>query len=150
MRVLRGVRSWYVVREYYYITRKPTNQPTQVRTAALEDKSTACRMLACFVADMKETYNPYVDATMRIVAPLSKDSCYDDIRLACLASLPDMLKIVRCVRARSARILIVSLKYYEQHCITHRFDWAVRLSSKDSHNSLHLLCNTFWKVFKMI
>ena len=106
-------------------------------------------MLACFVADMKETYNPYVDATMRVVAPLSKDSCYDDIRLACLASLPDMLKIVRYVLEPYKRIFL-SYRSYEQHCITHRFDWAARLSNKDSHNSLHLLCNTYWKVFKMI
>ena len=70
-------------------------QAVMVRTAALEDKAIACRMLACFVADMKDVYNPYVDTTMRILAPLSKDSCFDDIRLASLASLPDMLKIVR-------------------------------------------------------
>ena len=30
--------------------------------------------------------------------------------------------VVRCVRARSARILIISLKYYEQHCITHSYE----------------------------
>ena len=31
-------------------------------------------------------------------------------------------KSVRGVRARSTRILIISLKYYEYHCITHEFE----------------------------
>lgn len=32
-----------------------------VRTESLEDKATACRMLACFVQDMKGAFRPYVD-----------------------------------------------------------------------------------------
>jgi len=36
------------------------------------------------------------------------------------------LKIVRSVRARSARILITSLKYYECHCITQSYHYTLK------------------------
>ena len=99
-------------------------------------------MLACFVADMKETYNPYVDATMRVVAPLSKDSCYDDIRLACLASLPDMLKIVRYVLEPYKRMFIVSLTNITNNTVSLTGSTGRPVSATKTHTTLYICCAT--------
>ena len=66
-----------------------------VRTDALEDKAVAVRMLACFISDMGTAFLPYVDQAMAVMGPLAVDSCFDDIRLAALAALPDLVKVLR-------------------------------------------------------
>jgi hypothetical protein len=66
-----------------------------VRTEALEDKATACKMLACFVADMQGAFAPYVDQTVAVLGPMIVDAMFDDIKLASIAAMPDLLRVAR-------------------------------------------------------
>ena len=46
--------------------------------------------------DMKGAFRPYVDQTVNILAPLIKEALFDDIRLAAVACMPDLLRAARC------------------------------------------------------
>lgn len=65
-----------------------------IRTSALEDKATACTMLACFIAELRGGFLPYVQPVVELMVPLLKFFYHDECRTAAASCMPDL---VRCL-----------------------------------------------------
>mmetsp|Transcript_5010 Transcript_5010/g.15027 ORF Transcript_5010/g.15027 Transcript_5010/m.15027 type:complete len:1089 (+) Transcript_5010:98-3364(+) len=66
-----------------------------IKTSALEDKATACSMIACFVGELKGGFIRYVESVATLMVPLLKFYCQDDCRIAAAQCLPDLLVCVQ-------------------------------------------------------
>lgn len=64
-----------------------------IRTSALEDKATACTMLACFIAELRGGFFPYVEQVAKLMVSLLKFFYHDECRTAAASCMPDL---VRC------------------------------------------------------
>ena len=62
-----------------------------IRTAGLEEKTTACQMLVCYARELKEGFSEYAEEVVKITVPLLKFYFEDDIRIAAAESLPYLL-----------------------------------------------------------
>ncbi|DBA01359.1 TPA: hypothetical protein N0F65_001598 [Lagenidium giganteum] len=65
-----------------------------IRTSVLEEKATACQLLASMVADLEGAFLPYAEQVTQVLAPLMTDSVHSDIRSAAINS---MAALVKCV-----------------------------------------------------
>ena len=52
-----------------------------IKTAGLEDKSTACQMLVCYARELKEAFADYTEEVAKIMVPLLKFYFHDNILL---------------------------------------------------------------------
>ena len=50
-----------------------------IRTAGLEEKSTACQMLVCYARELKEGFAAYTQEVVNIMVPLLKFYFHDGI-----------------------------------------------------------------------
>ena len=50
-----------------------------IKTAGLEDKSTACQMLVCYARELKEAFADYTEEVAKIMVPLLKFYFHDNI-----------------------------------------------------------------------
>ena len=75
-----------------------SDRRVQVKTSALEEKATACRMIALLVSDLKEAFFPFAEQSASVLLPLMlfKETLNDDIRMHAMHAVPH---IVRCVKA---------------------------------------------------
>ena len=62
-----------------------------IRTAALEEKATACSMLCCYADELKEGFWPYVERSLKILVPLLK-YFHEDVRKAAVSAMPEMFR----------------------------------------------------------
>ncbi|CAG2257042.1 IPO5 [Mytilus edulis] len=62
-----------------------------IRTAGLEEKTTACQMLVCYARELKEGFAEYAEEVVRTMVPLLKFYFEDDIRIAASESLPFLI-----------------------------------------------------------
>jgi len=62
-----------------------------IRTSALEEKSTACGMICCYIDVLGDGFAPYVEEASAVLLPLI-DHYADDIRIAVAQSVPLMMK----------------------------------------------------------
>uniref|UniRef100_H2YPJ6 Importin N-terminal domain-containing protein n=1 Tax=Ciona savignyi TaxID=51511 RepID=H2YPJ6_CIOSA len=53
-----------------------------IKTAGLEEKSTACQMLVCYARELKEGFVDYVEEVVKLMGPLLKFYFHDDILFA--------------------------------------------------------------------
>lgn len=53
-----------------------------IKTAGLEDKSTACDMLVCYAKELNEAFVDYVEPVLTLMIPLLKFYFHDDVRWA--------------------------------------------------------------------
>jgi importin-5 len=65
-----------------------------IRTSVLEEKATACQLLAGMVLDLEEAFFPYAEQVTQVLAPLMTECVHSDIRAASIAAMP---ALVRCV-----------------------------------------------------
>jgi len=73
-----------------------------IRTSILEEKSTACSMLCCYLDELKEGFLPYIQPVCEIMVPLLEFYFHEDVRRAAVASLADIIRAAkRCVEKRS-------------------------------------------------
>ncbi|TMW59136.1 hypothetical protein Poli38472_007281 [Pythium oligandrum] len=70
-----------------------------IRTSILEEKATACQLLAGMVTDLEAAFFPYAEQVTQVLAPLMTDSVHSDIRTA---SISAMAALVRCVALANA------------------------------------------------
>eukprot|EP00283_Hemiselmis_rufescens_P008937 CAMPEP_0173432074 /NCGR_PEP_ID=MMETSP1357-20121228/9999_1 /TAXON_ID=77926 /ORGANISM="Hemiselmis rufescens, Strain PCC563" /LENGTH=1081 /DNA_ID=CAMNT_0014396625 /DNA_START=122 /DNA_END=3364 /DNA_ORIENTATION=+ len=63
-----------------------------IKTAALEEKATACNMLVCYFAELQEGMFPYVEGVARIMVPLLTFLYSEDVRTAAAALMPELAK----------------------------------------------------------
>ena len=58
-----------------------------IRTSGLEEKATACNMIACFLAELQEGYLEYIAPTAEIMIPLLQFYYHDEVRSAAVSCL---------------------------------------------------------------
>jgi len=56
-----------------------SQQSFGIKTAGLEEKSTACQMLVCYARELKEGFVEYVEEVVKLMVPLLKFYFHDDI-----------------------------------------------------------------------
>mmetsp|Transcript_5977 Transcript_5977/g.11754 ORF Transcript_5977/g.11754 Transcript_5977/m.11754 type:complete len:1102 (-) Transcript_5977:756-4061(-) len=66
-----------------------------IRTSALEDKATACSMIACFVAELKGGFIQFVEPVAKLMVPLLKFFYHDDVRTSAAQCIPDLVRAVK-------------------------------------------------------
>ncbi|CAH3175486.1 unnamed protein product [Porites lobata] len=66
-----------------------------IKTAGLEDKSTACQMLVCYARELKEGFAPYTEQVVKLMVPLLKFYFHDLVRTAAAESLPYILECAK-------------------------------------------------------
>ena len=64
-----------------------SSQSFGIKTAGLDDKSTACQMLVCYAKELKEGFADYVQETVQLLVPLLKFYLRDNVRIAAAESL---------------------------------------------------------------
>lgn len=65
-----------------------------IKTSVLEDKATACGMIACFASELRGYFYDYVEEVTKIMVPLLKFLFHEDVRSAAASCLPDLLRSV--------------------------------------------------------
>ncbi|CAI5731785.1 unnamed protein product [Hyaloperonospora brassicae] len=65
-----------------------------IRTSILEEKATACQLLAGMVTDLQDAFFPYAEQVTQVFAPLLTESVHSDIRAAAIRSMPALVKCV--------------------------------------------------------
>jgi hypothetical protein len=66
-----------------------------IKTAGLEDKSTACQMLVHYARELKEGFVDYVEQVVKIMVPLLKFYFHDTVRVTAAESLPHLLECAK-------------------------------------------------------
>uniref|UniRef100_A0A2K5MY22 Importin 5 n=1 Tax=Cercocebus atys TaxID=9531 RepID=A0A2K5MY22_CERAT len=77
-----------------------------IKTAGLEEKSTACQMLVCYAKELKEGFVEYTEQVVKLMVPLLKFYFHDDI-LQPLNTKPaeSMPLLLECARVRGPEYL---------------------------------------------
>eukprot|EP00871_Galdieria_phlegrea_P002659 jgi/Galph1/3394/GphlegSOOS_G2049.1 len=65
-----------------------------IKTSILEDKATACGMIACFASELRGYFYDYVEQVAKLMVPLLKFLFHEDVRSAAADCLPDLLRAV--------------------------------------------------------
>ncbi|XP_061548933.1 importin-5 [Phycodurus eques] len=73
-----------------------------IKTAGLEEKSTACQMLVCYAKELKEGFVEYTEQVVKLMVPLLKFYFHDGVRVAAAESMPLLLE---CARVRGPEYL---------------------------------------------
>jgi len=66
-----------------------------IKTAGLEDKSTACQMLVHYARELKEGFVDYVEQVVKIMVPLLKFYFHDTVRVTAAEALPHLLECAK-------------------------------------------------------
>ena len=74
-----------------------------IRTAALEEKATACNMLCCYVDELKDGILPFLEPILETMIPSLEFYFHDDVRSAAVASLPDILRAGKLAMEKGKR-----------------------------------------------
>nr|CAB3256613.1 importin-5 [Phallusia mammillata] len=63
-----------------------------IKTAGLEEKSTACQMLVCYARELKEGFVEYVEEVVKLMVPLLKFYFHDGVRSSAAESIPLLME----------------------------------------------------------
>ena len=66
-----------------------------IRTSTLEEKSTACSMLCCYVEELQEGFFPYIDEIVQLFVGLLKFAFHEEVRSTAATGLPELLKAAK-------------------------------------------------------
>ncbi|CAH0478879.1 unnamed protein product [Peronospora belbahrii] len=72
-----------------------------IRTSILEEKATACQLLAGMVTDLEDAFFPYAEQVTQVLAPLLTESVHSDIRASAIRAMPALVKCVAISTAAS-------------------------------------------------
>ncbi|GMF63768.1 unnamed protein product [Phytophthora fragariaefolia] len=73
-----------------------------IRTSILEEKATACQLLAGMVTDLEDAFFPYAEQVTQVLAPLLTESVHSDIRASAIRAMPALVKCVAISTAAPA------------------------------------------------
>ncbi|KAL4220293.1 Importin-5 [Mactra antiquata] len=79
-----------------------------IKTAGLEEKSTACQMLVCYARELKEGFASYTEEVVNIMVPLLKFFFHDEVRMSAAESLP---YLIECAQIRGENYVEEMWKY---------------------------------------
>lgn len=65
-----------------------------IRTSLLEEKATACQLLAGMVTDLEDAFFPYAEQVTQVLVPLLTESVHSDIRASAIRAMPALVKCV--------------------------------------------------------
>ena len=74
-----------------------------IRTAALEEKATACNMLCCYVDELKDGILPYLEQIVQTMIPSLEFYFHEDVRRAAVTCLPDLLRAAKIAVSKGAK-----------------------------------------------
>jgi len=74
-----------------------------IRTAALEEKATACNMLCCYVDELKDGILPYLEQIVQTMIPSLEFYFHEDVRRAAVTCLPDLLRAAKIAVNKGAK-----------------------------------------------
>jgi len=66
-----------------------------IKTAGLEDKSTACQMLVHYARELKDGFLDYTEEVVKIMVPLLKFYFHDTVRVTAAEALPHLLECAK-------------------------------------------------------
>lgn len=66
-----------------------------IKTAGLEDKSTACQMLVHYARELKDGFAEYTEEVVKIMVPLLKFYFHDTVRVTAAEALPHLLECAK-------------------------------------------------------
>jgi len=66
-----------------------------IKTAGLEDKSTACQMLVHYSRELKDGFADYTEEVVKIMVPLLKFYFHDTVRVTAAEALPHLLECAK-------------------------------------------------------
>lgn len=69
-----------------------SHKKVAIKTAALEEKATACNMLVCYFAELQEGMFPYIETVAKIMVPLLSFLFSEEVRTAAAALMPELAK----------------------------------------------------------
>ncbi|CAI5746446.1 unnamed protein product [Peronospora destructor] len=72
-----------------------------IRTSILEEKATACQLLAGMVTDLEDAFFPYAEQVTQVLAPLLTECVHADIRASAIRAMPALVKCVAISTAAS-------------------------------------------------
>lgn len=95
----------------------------QIRISALEEKATACNMLRCYADELKEGFFRFVQDVAKVMVPLLKFFCWEDVRIAAVNSLEPLLRSAKLatqkqVAGASVQFCHEMFTYLWQHLMT--------------------------------
>ncbi|QDZ25046.1 importin beta [Chloropicon primus] len=71
------------------------NSKICIRTSTLEEKSTACSMLCCYVEELQEGFFPYIEEIVQLFVPLLRFAFHEDVRATVATGIPELLKAAK-------------------------------------------------------
>ncbi|ETL86272.1 hypothetical protein L917_14290 [Phytophthora nicotianae] len=74
-----------------------------IRTSILEEKATACQLLAGMATDLEDAFFPYAEQVTQVLAPLLTESVHSDIRASAIRAMPALVKCVAISTAAPAK-----------------------------------------------
>jgi hypothetical protein len=66
-----------------------------IRTSTLEEKSTACSMLCCYVEELQEGFFPFLDEIVQLFVPLLRFAFHEEVRSTVATGMPELLKAAK-------------------------------------------------------
>jgi hypothetical protein len=63
-----------------------------IRTSGLEEKATACNMMACFLAELQDGFQAFIEPTTVLMVPLLQFYYHDEVRSAAVSCMPELIK----------------------------------------------------------
>jgi len=63
-----------------------------LKTSALEEKATACNMLVCYFAELREGMFPWIESVVKVMVPLISFIYHDEVRTAAAALMPEIVR----------------------------------------------------------
>mgnify|MGYP003385503006 CR=1 FL=1 len=82
-----------------------------VRTAAVEEQSSACQLVMLMVEKLQEHFYPNVEATVNAIAPLL-DSPHEDVRSFCMVAIPELVRSTAKATSPDRTALINLTEYF--------------------------------------
>jgi hypothetical protein len=82
-----------------------------VRTAAVEEQSSACQLVMLMVEKLQEHFYPYVETTVNAIAPLL-ESPHEDVRSFCMVAIPELVRSTAKATSPDRAALINLTEYF--------------------------------------
>lgn len=80
-----------------------------IRTSCLDDKATACTMIACFIHELKGGFYPYIQDVVNLMVPLMTFFYHDDVRVAAANCVGDFIPCILDAKVDGATAQIAQL-----------------------------------------
>lgn len=78
------------------------NKKLVIKTSMIDEKANACSMISCYADELKELFFPWVQRTAEVMVPMLHFVFSEDVKIAALNSLPELLTSAKLANERGA------------------------------------------------